>query len=70
MEAKTLKRMHRDLGNRIEELLAVHRYLGNEIRDDDLGLALDYARELKEDFQSTQEEYLFPLVRKIKATEA
>ena len=65
MDTKILKRMHRDLGNRISELIDVHRYLGSEINDDDEELAGDYARELKDDFQSTMEEYLSPLVRKI-----
>ena len=65
MDTKTLKRKHRDLGNRISELVDVHRYLGREIEDEDWELATDYARELKEDFQSTVEEYLLPLLRKI-----
>ena len=65
MDRKTLKRMHRDLGNRISELMDVHRYLDREIEDEDGELAASYVKELKGDFQSTMEEYLLPLVRKI-----
>ena len=69
MDAKNLKRKHRDLGNRIDELKTVHGDLGVYIKEEDLESSRGCAEELKVDFQSTMEEYLLPLVRKIEAEE-
>ena len=49
MDIKTLKRKHRDLGNRIEELRDVHGDLGVGINEESLEMAQDYVRELKAD---------------------
>ena len=65
MDTKNLKRKHRDLRNRIDELKVVHGELKVAIDEENLEMAKEVAVELKDDFNSTMKEYLLPLVQKI-----